>query len=325
MDPVSHVALAYNLACLRRDSSMARGRVAAVVLGALSPDVDVLLLPLGWDRYMVEHQAGTHALAGAVVCAALAAGLTRLFVRDGRYLPLLGVAALGTASHIGFDLFSGATIRLLWPISIGPFSNLGTFAMADPWVALACIAGTITIWWRPVRTDLIARIFVGVLLLFSGFKTVSRHEAQSIVVGDLPRARDMLLLPVWGSLTAWELYARNDGSISQWLIDARNGTMTRRMSVPEFGLPSESPVVRATLDWDTVRNFRRTHDLAFATASTASGVTTVRWSDLRYCKPAGVPGLGAGVACAVDAGGEIGGPHTAPRLFVRVGGIVQER
>lgn len=101
--------------------------------------------------------------------------------------------------------------------------------------------------------------------------------------------------------------------------------MTRRMTVPEFGSPAESPFVMTTLDWDTVRNFRRTHDFAFATTSTASRVTTVRWSDLRYCHPAGGRGFDSGVACAVDTGGDIGGLHTAARLFVRVGAIVQER
>jgi membrane-bound metal-dependent hydrolase YbcI (DUF457 family) len=325
VDPVSHVAFAYNLVRLRRAPRADRGVVAAVVLGALSPDVDVFLLPLGWDRYMVAHQAGTHAAAGAVLCAILAAGLTRLFVRRARFLPLLGAAALGVASHIWFDLFSGATIRLLWPLSSVPFDNLGMFAMADPWVAAACIVAAITIWWRQERSALTARVFLGVLLLFVAAKAWSRDEARSVAANAVPGAAEAILLPVWGSLSAWELYVHHEGAVKQWLIDRQNGLITQRMTVPEFGSPSETPLVMKTLDWDTVRNFRRTHAFAFARTSTASGVTTVRWSDLRYCHPAGEPAFGVAIACAVEAGGEIGGLHATPRLFVRVGSIVQRR
>jgi hypothetical protein len=124
--------------------------------------------------------------------------------------------------------------------------------MADPWVALAASRQP-SIWWRPVRTDLIARIFVGVLLLFVGFKTVSRHGAVNRC--RRPSAGAHLCFRL-GLADGVELYARNDGSIGQWLIDTRNGTMTRQCQCPEsvaFRIAGRE----GNIDWDTIRNFHQ--------------------------------------------------------------------
>jgi membrane-bound metal-dependent hydrolase YbcI (DUF457 family) len=326
MDPVSHIALAHNLVRLRRDAGAQRGIVSAAVLGALSPDVDVFLLPLGWDRYMVAHESGTHSLAGAVVCAALAAALTRVGIRDGRFSALFAVAVLGAASHIWFDLFSGATIRLLWPFADLRFSNLGAFAMADPWVASLSLTAALAIWWRTGRRRQIAMVFAGALLLFTATKTVVRVEAQSIFSAHVPRARDPLVLPLWGSLTAYEFYAHDQGVVSKWMVDVKGGTVDQLITVPEYGTAAESETARSTINWETVRNFRRTHAFAFATASSSVEGTRVMWSDLRYCHPsAGARGAGSSITCAVKAGGEMRAPGAKPRLIVIVGAVVQER
>src|SRR5215210_9248113 len=98
MDPVSHVALGYTLVNLRRPRE--RGMVAAVTLGALAPDVDVLLIPSGWDRYVVAHQAGTHSMIGAVICGIAAAALARAVRRGSSFTVLASAAVLGALSHV---------------------------------------------------------------------------------------------------------------------------------------------------------------------------------------------------------------------------------
>ena len=75
----------------------ATGVIPAAVLGALSPDVDMFLLPRGWDRYMTAHESGTHSVVGALVCAALAAALARAVWRRGRYGAMLAAAVIGAA------------------------------------------------------------------------------------------------------------------------------------------------------------------------------------------------------------------------------------
>lgn len=84
MDPVSHLIFGRALAALAprpRATSGARGVTMAIVVGSVAPDVDALLMPTGWDRYLVWHERGTHALLGTALDAAALAGLLWLALR----------------------------------------------------------------------------------------------------------------------------------------------------------------------------------------------------------------------------------------------------
>ncbi len=324
MDPLSHVALAHNLVRLRQPPRAATGVIPAAVLGALSPDVDIFLLPGGWDRYMTVHESGTHSVIGALVCAALAAALARAVWRRGRYDAMLASAVTGAVSHVWFDLFSGATIRLFWPLVDTRVSNLGAFAMADPWVALWCVTTAIMIAAGRDRRVRTAAIFSAVLAIFVAVKTATRVEAARVFRAHVPDAGEILILPVWGTLTEWEVYGRDATHVNQWVVDARTGSIDQRMTVPVLGKTVAGLAsVAASLDWDTVRNFRRTHAFAFARTTSVGDATRVMWSDLRYCHAAAASS--AEPACAVSAGGERVATATAPRLIVTIGNVMQTR
>ena len=78
VDPFSHVAFGRTLAALHTPRARDRGTIPAVMLGALAPDVDALLMPVGWDIYLRVHEIGTHSLLGSLGIAALSALLVRL-------------------------------------------------------------------------------------------------------------------------------------------------------------------------------------------------------------------------------------------------------
>jgi membrane-bound metal-dependent hydrolase YbcI (DUF457 family) len=149
MDPVSHAALGRTLiaafAAGRQRARPPRAWVAAAVLGALSPDLDAILMPFGWDRYLRVHEIGTHTIAGTLACAVLTAAVVRLFAREGRYSSLLLPAWLGAASHVLLDLLSSARLRPGWPL-VDTVVSLPVVAMADPWLFALCVAGPVWIW-----------------------------------------------------------------------------------------------------------------------------------------------------------------------------------
>ena len=88
---------------------------AAAVLGSLSPDVDSVLMPVGWDIYLRVHEIGTHSILGAMMVGAAAAALVRLFARRARYRALAAAAVIGAFSHLLFDVLSGARLHLAGP------------------------------------------------------------------------------------------------------------------------------------------------------------------------------------------------------------------
>jgi len=66
VDPVSHVVMG-RLVVASIDRGGRAGTAAAAMVGALVPDVDLVLMPFGWDVYLRCHEVGTHSIAGACV------------------------------------------------------------------------------------------------------------------------------------------------------------------------------------------------------------------------------------------------------------------
>lgn len=133
MDPLSHVIFGRTLIALDRRGRFGRGAAAAAVLGALAPDIDAITIWDGWDVYLRVHEIGTHSIAGSAVLAGATATLVYSVKRRGRYILLFLAAWTGTLSHVLFDLVSGASIKIGWPLLQGRLS-IPLVAMADPWL-----------------------------------------------------------------------------------------------------------------------------------------------------------------------------------------------
>src|SRR5262245_27497356 len=135
MDPVSHIVRSGTvIAAIETPdrSRFGRGVVPAVELGALAPDIDSVLMPVGWDVYLRFHEIATHSLAGALILSGAAAALVRLAMRGSRLSGLTAAAMTGAALHPLLDIASGARIGLAWPLAAGRVS-WPLFAMGDPW------------------------------------------------------------------------------------------------------------------------------------------------------------------------------------------------
>ncbi len=322
MDPVSHVALGYTLLNLRQGTE--RGVVAAVCLGALSPDIDVVLIPAGWDRYVVAHQGGTHSVIGAIICGVLAATLTRALRRGSSFAVVALAAVTGALSHVWFDLLSGASIAIWWPASEGPTSNLGVFAMADPVTASLVVVSAALVWHARESRRRRAVLLLGLFTLFIAGKAAARLTAESLFASVRGRPAERVEA-AWGSVTRWHLYSRTPRSLQRWDIDIAACSVHREIEVTLLDKDAGAArLAAASLEWETVRNFRRSHDLTFSTVTNSersTGGWRVMWSDLRYC---GVDPANS-LRCSVRVGGEIAPNELRPRLVVEVGQFVQTR
>src|SRR3954467_3241433 len=115
MDPLSHIVAGRAVVALFDGDADRRAVGTAAIVGALSPDVDIILAPAGWDIYLRAHQAGTHSIVGSLLVACAGACMVRLFARSSRFSPLAAATVAGAMSHLALDVVSGAQIRLAWP------------------------------------------------------------------------------------------------------------------------------------------------------------------------------------------------------------------
>src|SRR5438046_1510805 len=98
-----------------------RGVTGALIVGSILPDVDIALVPRGFDWYLRAHASGTHSVVGSIIEAGLLALFLYVLVRGSRLSMLLAASWIGVAGHIFSDLAEGSDISLLKPVSDAVF------------------------------------------------------------------------------------------------------------------------------------------------------------------------------------------------------------
>jgi len=342
VDPISHAIFGQTLVtALGRQASPLRTRVLAGVLGALAPDGDAVLMPIGWDVYLRAHQVGTHSLVGSLAVAGVVSLIIRMFARGSRTSDIFRDTWLGCLSHIGLDILSGARIQLGWPLVPGRLS-LPLVAMADPWLLAIFVVGAIMLAMashRPRRTAFTVLACVAASL---GLKAVLLARAlppDSGVVSSLEQGPVLtrVVEARWASLTKWYVFDRSAETLTQWQIQGGQPPILL-LSWPAV---ADSPLVRDSRSLGTVRNFLGVHELGFAgEVPTADGGAMVLWSDLRFCwRPdvangevspdpmlsASTPAGPVQIACGLWFGGAFDRNGRVLRELVKVGGWWQTR
>jgi membrane-bound metal-dependent hydrolase YbcI (DUF457 family) len=283
----------------------------------LSPDVDLVLAPAGWDVYLRAHEVGTHSAIGALVIAGCAAALVHRLTPGSRSAPLVAAASAGAMSHLTLDALSGARLRPAWPFALTNVS-LPLVAMADPWLLAILVAGALVMWRRPSHVRPAARVLAAVVIGFLGVKgaLLDRALRSATLEQTSPRAIEAR----WGSLTQWYLFDRTPRALRVRLLDG--GGPAR--AVWSWPVDLESPRVSASRSLDTVNNFLHVHELGFALEeSDGADRTGVFWSDIRYCwQPNPTERR---IACGLWFGGIFGPDGRALTQQVKVGRWVRSR
>ena len=337
MDPFSHIVFGRTLAALHTPRARSRGTILTVVLGALAPDADAVLMPFGWDIYLRVHEVGTHSAPGSLAIAALTALVVRSCVPGSRYPSLVAAAWAGGLSHLALDILSGAQVALGWPLTDSRLS-LPLVAMAEPVLIAIFFGGSMVLLAArkspPQRQRLAAIGILAVAFLFLGLKATLLIKAMSSLGDASDQVVHRVVEARWASLTEWYVYDRTTNALQQWRVRA-GGDPELLLSRP---IEAESPLVISSRSLPTVSNFLRVHQLGFAVQlPDPTGGTHVLWSDIRFCwVPEGdaatpvlasmtTSGGGTGIACGLWFGGTFDDHGRVIMQRVQVGGWSQTR
>lgn len=341
MDPVSHAAFGVTLVrTLRSDpargASSARAAVLAATLGALSPDIDIVVMPFGWDRYLRVHEIGTHSIVGAIVCGMLTGALVWIFKgaatgqRRREYLILAVYASIAALSHVLLDLLSSARVKPGWPF-VDTVVSFPVVAMADPWMLALCVGGAVALRFSSDRRRA-AFAAIGAIAVFAVVKGALGALAVAGYKNAAERSGEPVLARVveaeWASLTRYRVFDRTTHSLRAWRARA-SGDAELTFTVP---LEPETPLVATLRQWETVDNLLSVHSLAFPVTVANTGVL---WSDIRFCwhppdsetaivEPVVQSGEGTRLECALWLGGETSNGQLVTQI-VKVGSHTQVR
>jgi membrane-bound metal-dependent hydrolase YbcI (DUF457 family) len=328
MDPVSHVAFGRTLVALDTRRALGHGAVAACVLGSLMPDIDAVLMPIGWDVYLRQHQGGTHSLLGSLGCAALTALLVGRVARSNGYCRLVLAAWAGALGHLLLDVISGADVGFFWPF--GTPVALPLFAMADPWLGAVLVAGLLALLLNPKNPRRIATAILVAATVLAAAKAVLYARLHALDGHSYSSVQFRRADVEWGALTRWTAYDARADVVGARRVNAWTGSDLPLMTVRRS---MDDPLVARSREFAAVRNFVAAHGVTFATViDRGAEGTLVLWSDLRYCRPVDVrlPASapltlagGSPVSCAFWFGGEFDTAGVPTASVVYVGSVVR--
>lgn len=248
MDPLAH-ALAGTLLG-KANPSRKKGLILACLLGALIPDIDIILTLWGKDLYLTEHRGFTHSLLGLLPMSLLSAWIAGWAARKWedrasfKFLWFMGL--VGVISHLLLDWCTSWGTMLLWP-------NRTRFALdnlfiidAWYWCLLALPLGA-SFFFKKQSLRLCWGGFL-LVLGYHGLAAYNHWKAIQLVKADRPQA-SVVAFPEPFSPFRWSAYNCADGLIrnahlnflekarsedwNQWREPARTPALQKVQDSPE--------------------------------------------------------------------------------------------
>lgn len=184
MDPVTHGLAGAVLAQAGFRQRYGWQATAALVAGALVPDIDILWSPARDVVALETHRGLTHSLAGAVGLAVALGLLLRALGPLKRWELLSALSLLGiVAGHLFLDLITSFGIQLFLPFSRAR-PALDWVYIIDPVLTLPLLSAAVAgLFWRR-RAARLGRLALAFATLYLGFLGVS----QSLAVTRLDQA-----------------------------------------------------------------------------------------------------------------------------------------
>jgi len=272
-----------------------RKGLAALILGANMPDIDVFFQWVGWAP-LAMHRGFTHGLGGMIVLPPFLAGLLWLLdrwqIKRGKSFNsglemhfgwLVGLSYLGALTHPLLDLQTTYSVQLLSPFTNGWYHSDSLFII-DVWL-WSLLAGSIAWsrwrerrgheWQRPVQGA------IAIALTYISFNLGLSQTATETVQRRSPTATAIFASPppvwFWRRSMSW----REGRSIGRAEFEPFGGGLLPSQPLQPDGM--DDPIVRAALARDrSLRKFLGWSILPVADVERGSCEAKVFIGDARY-------------------------------------------
>ncbi|MCJ2182624.1 metal-dependent hydrolase [Novosphingobium sp. 1949] len=302
MDNVTHSLVGWALAETGLKGKTRKG-LAACILAANMPDIDVFLHAVPWAP-LAMHRGFTHSLIGGVlVLPPLLAGLLWLLDawqrrqgRDFAGMPgmhagwLLALCYLGALTHPLLDLQNIYAIQLFSPVSARWFHTDGLF-IVSPWLLAFLGLGVTLSRRRASRRKVQVGTPAGLALLASGLFIALNIAISQLAFAALeagpPYAHPDRAFASPPPFAFWqrEVIWRKDGRIARGVFDPMHDPFALRSYGEPVADAMDDPLVRrAVASSAALRDFLAWSQLPFARVRRAPCAAEVTIGDARYAK-----------------------------------------
>jgi inner membrane protein len=123
MDPISHGLLGIAIGSFSEGSlDLNNPYLVGSVIGAVIPDIDIVLRLKGNYTYLKNHRGATHSVFGLAVISALVTCALIGIYSGYSFLSLMFWVFIGGLSHTGADILNSYGAQVFWPITTKKYS-----------------------------------------------------------------------------------------------------------------------------------------------------------------------------------------------------------
>jgi len=203
MDPITHGIIGLGIAALSGEPiSFTNPVVLGSVIGAMSPDIDILVRYWGNYEYLKHHRGPTHSILGlGALTTVISIGLHLLF-RDFSFTSIFIWTLFGSISHTIFDGLNSYGVRPLMPFIKRKYSG-SLLMLYDPFLTVLSISLALYSGSRIVKL-VIALLS---LVIYITTRLYMRRKAKDIICKTYEESLEPLkvsILPSMLNLFKWD-------------------------------------------------------------------------------------------------------------------------
>ena len=283
MDNLTHGLVGYAIYKLSAPAKpeikpLERRLLLASILASEAPDLDMVSAFLGNGATLMWHRTYTHSFVGLFV---LAAALTLIMAWLWPALPrrrLFALAAVGSLLHGLLDLLNSYGTKILLPWRQTSYA-WDLLPIIDPWL-LAGLAILLAAGYKNCRRSVLW-IIVVLMVGYIGWRAEVHDSVAAEVQKALPGSRQIIVMPVTGSVDSWRFAASLPAGYSCGAA-VYHGETTSDIFIPDI---AQHPAVLAAQPSRTVRVFRNWARLVAYKLEQEGDLFHVTVLDPRYASP----------------------------------------
>ncbi len=278
MDAVSHALIGLAVAGLSGHQPAINDPIyISSVIGAQSPDFDIITYLHGNMSYLKHHRVYSHSIASLFIWAGLITLGTYLFLPVTDSLQVFFWAFAGALTHILIDYFTTHGISWLWPLDLRR-KSCHLLNVFDPLL----FTGMISLYIFQFPMLVISLLTLSGISFYIGLRYLLRQQAsiktkEHFLGYTISR---ILIMPSQKKIWYWDFFLETDNGFSLGQIGLFSNDVKVLVSLPKSALSVISLEAQKTLLGEFFSKF--TPFMYLKEESQDAGWATVHIYDLRY-------------------------------------------
>ncbi|WP_069649195.1 metal-dependent hydrolase [Caloranaerobacter ferrireducens] len=211
MDPITHGIIGLGLSTLSGEPiNITNPLMLGSVIGAMSPDIDIVFRLKGQYEYLKHHRGMTHSILGIGFISLVISAALSLIFKDYSFFRIFIWTFLGSLSHSVFDMLNSYGARFLLPFTKRKFSA-SLLMLFDPFIIFLSL-GMVFLFKDTVMKGIVFSLIFAIYLLFRIHMRSSVTKVLYNSFKNKSSIKRINILPSFFNPLKWDFIVETKGS-----------------------------------------------------------------------------------------------------------------